>query len=165
MIDTQRDFLQRQALEVGPVPDLVDPPDAWRTQRDHVLAVLADEGVADREYDGYFGRTTIGATMADFYGWDLVVHGSDIARATGQEWSVTDEEAAALHTTADGWGDALHSDGVCGPPVEVAEDASTTDRLLAQTIVGRGCDPDDPELVAATEAAAARLAEQVGREP
>ncbi|MGN7248899.1 hypothetical protein [Janibacter anophelis] len=40
-----------------------------------------------------------------------------------------------------------------------------TDRLLAQTIVGRGCDPDDPELVAATEAAAARLAEQVGREP
>ena len=114
VIDTQRDFLQRQALEVGPVPDLVDPPDAWRTQRDHVLAVLAGEGVADREYDGYFGRTTIGATMADFYGWDLVVHGSDIARATGQEWSVTDEEAAALHTTADGWGDALHSDGVCG---------------------------------------------------
>jgi hypothetical protein len=40
-----------------------------------------------------------------------------------------------------------------------------SDRILAQTIVGTRCDPDDPELVAATEAAAARLAEQVGREP
>lgn len=37
-------------------------------------------------------------------------------------------------------------------------------RMLAQTIVGRGCDPDDPELVRATEGVAARLAEQVGRE-
>ena len=39
--------------------------------------------MAAREYDGYFGRTTIAATVADFYGWDLVVHGSDVARATG----------------------------------------------------------------------------------
>lgn len=40
-----------------------------------------------------------------------------------------------------------------------------TGRVLAQTIVGRGCDPDDPQLVAVTEEVAARLAEQVGREP
>ena len=40
----------------------------------------------------------------------------------------------------------------------------TSDRVIAQTIVGRGCNPDDPELVAATEAVAQRLAEQVGRE-
>jgi uncharacterized protein (TIGR03086 family) len=97
-----------------------------------VAAVLSRDGVAEREYDGYFGRTTIGATMADFYGWDLVVHGSDIARATGQEWSVSDEEAAALHATADGWGDALHSDGVCAEAVPVPEDASASDRLLAR---------------------------------
>lgn len=41
----------------------------------------------------------------------------------------------------------------------------TTDRVIAQTIVGRGCDPDDPQLVAVTEEVASRLAEQVGREP
>lgn len=40
----------------------------------------------------------------------------------------------------------------------------TTERVLAQTIVARGCDPDDPELVAETEAVADRLAEQIGRE-
>ena len=88
--------------------------------------------MAAREYDGYFGRTTIAATVADFYGWDLVVHGSDVARATGQEWSVSDAEAADLHATADGWGAALHSEGVCAPAVEVGADASATDRLLAR---------------------------------
>ncbi|WP_156466240.1 hypothetical protein [Janibacter sp. Soil728] len=35
-------------------------------------------------------------------------------------------------------------------------------RMLAQTIVGRGCDPDDPDLVAATEIVADRMAEQIG---
>ena len=40
----------------------------------------------------------------------------------------------------------------------------TSDHVLAQTIVARGCDPDDPQLVAATEEVAARLAEQVGRD-
>ncbi len=39
-----------------------------------------------------------------------------------------------------------------------------TGRLLAQTIIGRGCDPRDPQLLAATEEVAARLAEQVGQE-
>ena len=62
----------------------------------------------------------------------VVVHGSDVARATGQEWSVSDPEAADLHATADGWGAALHSEGVCADAVEVGPDASATDRLLAR---------------------------------
>jgi uncharacterized protein (TIGR03086 family) len=132
VLETQRDFLARQGLDAGPMPDLTDPAAAWRAQRAHVTAVLEADGVAAREYDGYFGRTTIGATVADFYGWDLVVHGSDVARATGQEWSVSDAEAADLHATADGWGPALHSEGVCADAVEVGPDASVTDRLLAR---------------------------------
>lgn len=131
-IDTERDFLERHDLSPGPAPDLADLPSAWREHASAVAAVLARDGVADREYDGYFGRTTIAATMADFYGWDLVVHGSDIARATGQEWSVSDDEAAALHRTADGWGDALYSEGVCAEAVPVPDDASASDRLLAR---------------------------------
>jgi uncharacterized protein (TIGR03086 family) len=113
-------------------PDGSDPAAAWRAHAATVAGVLAQDGVAEREYDGYFGRTTIAATMADFYGWDLVVHGSDVARATGQDWSVSEAEAASLHATADGWGDALHSEGVCADPVAVPDDASTTDRLLAR---------------------------------
>ena len=131
-IDTEREFLERHELGPGPAPDRSDPPSAWRAHAAAVAEVLGRDGVADQEYDGYFGRTTIAATMADFYGWDLVVHGSDIARATGQEWSVSDDEAARLHATADGWGDALYSEGVCGEAVEVGDDATVSQRLLAR---------------------------------
>lgn len=132
VIDTERDFLQRQGHGVGEAPSLTDPAAAWRSHAAAVAEVLGADGVADREYDGFFGRTTIAATMADFYGWDLVVHGSDVARATGQPWAVPEDEAAALHATADGWGDALYGEGVCAAPVPVGEDASVTDRLLAR---------------------------------
>jgi uncharacterized protein (TIGR03086 family) len=131
-IDSERDFLARQGFDVGVAPDPADPAGAWQSHAATVVAILGREGVAEREYDGFFGRTTIAGTMADFYGWDLVVHGSDVARATGQEWSVGDEEAAALHATADGWGDALYSEGVCAAPVPVPDTASVTDRLLAR---------------------------------
>lgn len=131
-IETERDFLTRQDLDPGPAPDLAEPAAAWRTHAAATAEILARDEVATREYDGYFGRTTIAETMADFYGWDLVVHGSDVARATGQSWSVDEDEAASLHATADGWGDALHSEGVCAAAVSVPDDASTTDRLLAR---------------------------------
>ncbi len=131
-IETERDFLERHDLSPGGAPDLAELSAAWRAHSAAVAEVLGREGVAEQEFDGYFGRTTIGATMADFYGWDLVIHGSDIARATGQSWSISDDEAAALHATADGWGEALHSEGVCGAAVPVPDDASATDRLLAR---------------------------------
>lgn len=132
VIETERDFLSRQGLALGDAPSLDHPASAWRGHLSQVHELLERDGVVDREYDGYFGRTTIAATMADFYGWDLVVHGSDVARATGQRWEVSEEDAAALHATADGWGDALYSEGVCSGPVEVGDDASATDRLLAR---------------------------------
>lgn len=131
-IETERDFLARNDLDPGTAPDLTDPSAAWRSHSATVVDILGRDGVAEREYDGYFGRTTIAATMADFYGWDLVIHGSDVARATGQPWSISEHEAAVMHATADGWGDALYSEGVCSPAVEVPGDASATDRLLAR---------------------------------
>jgi uncharacterized protein (TIGR03086 family) len=137
-IETERDFLTRHGFDPGepgepgePV-DVADPSTAWRDHAKAVAEVLGQPGVAEREYDGYFGRTTIAATMAYFYGWDLVIHGSDIARATGQPWSIGNEEAAILHATADGWGEALYSEGVCRAAVPVADDATATDRLLAR---------------------------------
>lgn len=137
-IDSERDFLTRQGFDPGASPDLADPATAWRDHAKVVAEILGQPGVAEQEYDGHFGRTTIAATMADFYGWDLVIHGSDIARATGQPWSISDSEAASLGATADGWGPALYAEGVCSPAVPVAADASASDRLLAR--LGR-----DPE--------------------
>lgn len=132
VIGTQRDFLARQGLDAGPEPDLADPAAAWRAHLDRVTTVLVTPGVAEHEYDGFFGPTTVGATMADFYGWDLVVHGWDVARATGQDWSISEDEADTMHATADSWGQALYAEGICAAPVDVPEDASATDRLLAR---------------------------------
>lgn len=131
-IETERDFLVGLGLDVGERPDPTDVATAWRTHADTVTEMLARDGVAETPYDGYLGPTTIGATMADFYGWDLIVHGWDIARATGQEWQVSDEDVDWLGSTADGWGDALRGEGICGPEVPVAPDAPARDRLLAR---------------------------------
>jgi len=131
-IDTERDFLTRHDLPVADSPGLDDPPAAWRAHVATVTSAFADPQVPSREFDGYFGRTTLGATLDDFYGWDLVIHGWDVARATGQDWSLSDEEARAMHATADGWGDALYSEGVCAPPVPVPDSAPASERLLGR---------------------------------
>lgn len=135
VIDTQRDFLVGRGLLAGGVASPAEgasPAAAWREHLDAVNAVVREPGVLDEEYDGYFGPTTVGATLADFYGWDLVIHGWDVARASSQDWSVTDEQAAALMATADSWGPALYSEGICADPVPVADDAPAQDRLLAR---------------------------------
>lgn len=132
VIETQRDFLARHDLLDSPAPSLGDPAAAFRRHSSDVIRVLDRDGTADREYEGYFGPTTFGATMAEFYGWDLVVHGWDVARATGQGWSISDEEARALGRDADGWGDALYSEGICAAPVPVPDDAPAQDRLLGR---------------------------------
>ncbi|MCH1868426.1 maleylpyruvate isomerase family mycothiol-dependent enzyme [Nocardioides sp. CFH 31398] len=128
VVDTERDFLDRHGLPV-PAPSGDDPGARWRAHADAVAAVLTED-VAARPYDGYFGPTTIGATMADFYGWDLEVHAWDVAVAAGASYEIPD--ADTLSRLADGWGPALHSEGICGPPVPVPDDASASDRLLGR---------------------------------
>lgn len=136
VVESQRELLERHGLAVPAAADLGAGPTgpvaaAWRAHHAATVAVLTDEVLA-RTYDGYFGPTTIGATLRDFYTWDLLVHGWDVARATDQPYEITDADAAAHDATADGWGDALYADGICGPAVEVPADASPGDRLLAR---------------------------------
>ncbi|UUZ58498.1 maleylpyruvate isomerase family mycothiol-dependent enzyme [Nocardioides sp. B-3] len=95
VIDSERDFLARRGFDPGLAPDVTDSSAARRDHAKAVAEILGQAGVAEREYDGHFGRTTIAATMADFYGWDPVIHGSDVARATGQPRYISDSEAAS----------------------------------------------------------------------
>ncbi|HMQ38456.1 MAG TPA: TIGR03086 family metal-binding protein [Micropruina sp.] len=132
VIDTERDFLVRHGLLDTTPPATNDPAEAWRAHLSDVAQALATGGVAERPYDGYFGPTTIGDTMADFYGWDLVVHGWDVARATGQDGPITDDDARTLGAIADGWGAALHSPGVCAPALPVPDGATPVEQLLAR---------------------------------
>jgi uncharacterized protein (TIGR03086 family) len=65
---------------------------------------------------------------------ELVVHGWDLAVATGQPYEVSDEDAEACMTFAGSIGEAPEERaGLYGPRVPVPGDASALDRLLGLT--------------------------------
>lgn len=112
-----------------------DPPGAWAEARDVMQDLLDDPDQAGLEYDGYFGRTSLERTVDGFLGFDLVVHGWDIARATGQDETLPPDEVERIWADAQQMGDDLRLDGVCGPPVPISGDAPLQDRLIA--LLGR----------------------------
>ena len=130
VVDTQRDFLTQRGLELAARPE-GDPAAVWRQHLDEVAVLVEDEELVTAEYDGYFGRTTLAATLADFYGFDLVVHRWDLGRAAGQPVTFSDEEMDAVEATLPTFGDALYGEGICARPVPVPDDAPRQDRILA----------------------------------
>jgi len=112
-----------------------DPVKAWTEAREAMQALLDDPERAGAEYDGHFGRTSVERTVDKFLGFDLVVHGWDLSRATGQDETLPPDEVERVYADALKLGDNLRLDGVCGPEVPVPEDAPLQDRLLG--LLGR----------------------------
>jgi uncharacterized protein (TIGR03086 family) len=131
VVDSQRDFLERQGAEVGPRPS-GSPPEVWAAHRTAVDDIVADEDFTSREYDGYFGRTTIEETLANFYGFDMIVHRWDLATALGRDAAWSGAELDRIEIALDGFGDNLYVDGVCKPAVDVPDDAPRAVRLLGR---------------------------------
>jgi uncharacterized protein (TIGR03086 family) len=129
LVDSQRDFLARQGVDLGPRPD-GDPAAVWAAHREAALAV--DDEVWHREYDGFFGPTTVGATLADFYGFDLVVHRWDVARAVGRDVRFSEAEMDDAERAIEGFGEHLYAEGICARPVPVPDGADRQTRLLAR---------------------------------
>ncbi|GIL26782.1 TIGR03086 family metal-binding protein [Actinocatenispora comari] len=120
-------------VTIGSVDD--DPVGAWRGARDQLQEILADPARAGLEYDGMFGRTSLAQTIGGFCLFDLLIHGWDIARATGGDETLPADEVHSTYQQAVGMGDMLRTDGVCGPAVPVPSDAPEQDRLLG--LLGR----------------------------
>lgn len=131
VVDTQRDFLQQRGADLGPAPT-GGPAERWHDHLAQVRRVLADEAFATSEYDGFFGRTTVADSMARFYGFDLLVHGWDLARALGRETAWDDAEMDRIDDALDGFGDNLYLEGICAPALDVPDDAPREVRLLAR---------------------------------
>jgi uncharacterized protein (TIGR03086 family) len=133
LIDTQREFFTSHDVDLGPAPDVAsDPAAAWRLHAGRVARALADDDVPATRFEGFFGPTTIGATLEQFYIWDMVVHRTDVARATGTDAALTDAELDRVEAGADSFGPALYMDGVCQPAVDVPADADRTTRVLGR---------------------------------
>ena len=131
VVDTQRDFLVQRGVALGPRPT-GSAPEVWAAHQDMMRRVAKDEDFVSREYDGYFGRTSVEDTLANFYGFDLLVHRWDLATALGQPADWSEAELDRIETALDGFGDNLYLDGVCKPAIDVPEDAPRQERLLGR---------------------------------
>ena len=132
VVDTQGMFLGLVNREIGPLPDVDDDPAAaWDAARARVQAELDDPDRANAEFDGYFGRSTLAQAIDRFVNFDLVVHGWDLARATGQDDRIPDEDIQRVMATADSLSETLRGSGVCGPAIEVPDTVDDQTKLLA----------------------------------
>jgi uncharacterized protein (TIGR03086 family) len=110
-----------------------DPAAAFASTRRQIEQLLADPDAAGAEYDGFFGRTTLAESIDRFISFDLVLHGWDLARATGQDETIPPEEIRRLTEEAKAWGDTARSPGVFGPEVETPAGADAQAKLIAFT--------------------------------
>src|SRR4051812_30937300 len=107
------------------------PIAAYRDAATRVLAAWRSPGAAERTIDLSFG--TVPAPMAAIIELtEIVVHGLDVAVATGQEDRVDQAQAARLLALMAGMGvDGFRAPGIFGPERSAPADAPPPRRLLA----------------------------------
>lgn len=130
VVSTQRDFLHKQGVSHQDLPR--DASAAWHQHLDGVRTAMAEESFATREFDGYFGRTTVEEQLASFYGFDMLVHRWDLGSAVGVPVAFDEEELDRIEQAMAGFGDMLYSEGVCKPALTPPDDATRQQRLLAR---------------------------------
>lgn len=113
----------------GPSPD-DDPVGAFVHVRDAVQTALDDPAMAGREYDGALGKNTFAGGVGQFICADLVIHGWDLARATGQDERLDPDEVHRVNEAMQQMGDAIRSPGAFGPAVEPPPGADEQTRML-----------------------------------
>ena len=129
---TQRDFFAQQGIELSDLSG-TGPAQAWAAHLRDVSALLGDPDVAQRSFEGAFGPTTVGATMIDFYGFDLIVHRWDLARSQGLNPRLTSKELALIDAAVDGWGEHAYAPGIFARALPTSPRADAQTRVLART--------------------------------
>jgi uncharacterized protein (TIGR03086 family) len=129
MLDTQRYFLSNVRGEGAPPPAPVppqmlsdDPVNDFNRSRADMLAAFGEPGVIDK------AGLSLGIAFSD-----QLLHGWDLAKATGQDTAMPAGLAEAAYQTIHGRFTDEQRKGVFKPAIAVAEDASSLERLLAYT--------------------------------
>ncbi|MGY1814821.1 TIGR03086 family metal-binding protein [Blastococcus sp. SYSU D00820] len=119
-------------LPAGPSVD-DDPAGAWHAADGAIRAALADPATARLPTRSPAGEMPLEDLVAMTGLMDLLVHAWDLARATGQDERLDQDECAGFLVGLEAWDDALRSSGHFGPRVPVPADADAQTRLLAFT--------------------------------
>jgi uncharacterized protein (TIGR03086 family) len=132
---------------LSPAPALADDPlGTFKAARADVEALLHDPALAATEVDAPAGRLTVEQHVDQVPSADMVLHGWDLARATGQDDTIDPAEVEAMWAGMSAMPaellEQLRTPGAFGPGVEVfgpevtvSEDAPLQDRLLG--LIGR----------------------------
>lgn len=103
----------------------------YAAQLDRAVAAWGEPGAGE-------GMTTMGGhdpqmpaeVIAELLFGELVLHGWDLAQATGQRLNVTEEVAEAVHAGVARWDGQAREMKLFGDPVEVPSTASRLDQAL-----------------------------------
>lgn len=132
VIEAHGIFLGFVGQALGDTPDPArEPAAAFAAARAQVQAALDDPAVAQAEYQGFTGTSTFEAGVNQFLCFDLVIHGWDLARATGQDETIDPEDVTRVREQALAMGDAMRSPRAFGPELEPPAGAGAQSRLLA----------------------------------
>jgi uncharacterized protein (TIGR03086 family) len=118
-----------KAPEVPPVED--GPMAAWKAARDATQAALDDPAIAEKEYDGFSGKSTFEKGVDQFICTDLIVHGWDLARATGLDEHIDPKDLADVRAAMAPLADKMRSPQAFGPEIDVPAEADEQTKLLA----------------------------------
>jgi uncharacterized protein (TIGR03086 family) len=147
IVDMHAAMLRPLGRELPSAPSIQeDPLGALRAARVEVEAVLADPALAGTEVDTPGGRMTAEQHIDQVVSADMIIHGWDLARATGQDDAIDPADVEMMFTglrsmpapalemmrTPGAFGPGIV---VWGPEVKVPEEAPDQDRLLG--MVGR----------------------------
>lgn len=109
-------------------PILGDPLGSFGPALGDLVAAIGEPGALDRMVQAPFGEVP-GETFARFIALDGLVHGWDLACATGQPYAPPDELVASATTFAEEALGPLRDGDTFADPVEPAAGASAMERL------------------------------------
>jgi uncharacterized protein (TIGR03086 family) len=142
IVDMHAAMLRPLERGLSPAPSVdIDPMGAFRSARADIEAVLSDPRLAGTAADTPSGRMTVEQEIDQVVSDDMVIHGWDLARATGQDEVIDPRDVARMWATTTAlptqWLQRLRTPGairpnmkVLGPEVQVPADAPLQDHLL-----------------------------------
>ncbi len=132
VVGTQGMFLGFVGAELKDVPSVDENPlAAWDAARAQIQERLDDPERAKIEFEGLTGKSTFEAAVDKFLCSDLVVHGWDLARATGLDESIEPDDAQRVQRNMESMGDGLRSPGAFSAEVEPSPGADEQQMMLA----------------------------------